>query len=52
MSEEGQFLCLLTGANSIFQGDTLLTSENPSLEMDRRFLRATGMKSAGAEAML
>lgn len=44
MSEEGQFLCLLAGANSIFLGDTLLTSDNPSVEADQRLMRATGLK--------
>lgn len=52
MSEEGQFLCLLAGANSIFLGDTLLTSENPSLETDRQLMRSTGLKAMTADATL
>ena len=43
MSEEGQFLCLVAGANSIFLGETLLTSENPSVEADRALMRKTGL---------
>lgn len=43
MSEEGQFLCFLAGANSIFLGDTLLTSSNPSLDEDRALLQKTGL---------
>ena len=52
MSDEGQFLCLLAGANSIFLGDTLLTSENPSPEADRRLLQMTGIKAATTGAVL
>lgn len=44
MSEEGQFLCFLAGANSIFLGDTLLTSSNPSVKADHNLMRATGLK--------
>jgi biotin synthase len=43
MSEEGQFLCLLAGANSIFLGDTLLTSGNPSVQEDKELLCKTGL---------
>lgn len=52
MSEEGQFLCLLAGANSIFLGDTLLTSENPSLAADRDLMKNTGMKPMARESLL
>lgn len=52
MSEEGQFLCLMAGANSIFLGETLLTSSNPSLEADLHLLQATGMKSMSAGELL
>ena len=30
LSEEGQALCFLAGANSIFVGESLLTTPNPS----------------------
>ncbi len=45
MSEEGQALCLLAGANSIFVGDRLLTTDNPDADEDTALLRAF----AGAE---
>jgi len=35
MSEELQALCFLAGANSIFYGDTLLTTPNPEENRDR-----------------
>jgi biotin synthase len=42
MSDEGQFLCYLAGANSIFLGDKLLTSPNPSSEVDAGLLGRLG----------
>jgi biotin synthase len=44
MSEEGQFLCLLAGANSVFLGETLLTASNPSTEIDQRFFQKIGVQ--------
>jgi biotin synthase len=43
LSDEGQFLCFLAGANSIFLGDKLLTSSNPSIEEDYALLNETGI---------
>ncbi len=43
MSQEGQVLCLLAGADSIFYGDTLLTTGNPDVEADRELLAAAGV---------
>ena len=43
MSEETQALCFLAGANSIFVGDTLLTTENPAEDEDRKLLAKLGM---------
>ncbi len=43
MSPEAQLLCLLAGANSIFFGERLLTTGNPSLEEDRALLAAAGV---------
>ncbi len=45
MSQEGQFLCFLAGANSVFLGDKLLTSSNPSLDSDRRLFEAIGVNA-------
>lgn len=50
MSEEGQFLCFLAGANSVFLGDTLLTSANPSVDQDLSLLRKTGLMPMPLEA--
>jgi biotin synthase len=52
MSEEGQFLCFLAGANSIFSGDRLLTSKNPSMETDRKLLQKTGLNPMAAENLV
>ncbi len=49
LSREAQILCLLAGADSIFYGDTLLTTGNPAVEADRELLAAAGV-TAVAEA--
>jgi len=43
MSEEGQALCFLAGANSLFVGDELLTTPNPSPASDAALLQKLGM---------
>ncbi|MFM7394365.1 MAG: biotin synthase BioB [Cyanobium sp.] len=43
MGREAQILCLLVGADSIFYGDTLLTTSNPSVEADRELLAVAGV---------
>ena len=43
MSEAEQFLCFLSGANSIFLGDKLLTAENPALSSDQDMLKKMQM---------
>lgn len=45
MSDEGQFLCFLAGANSIFTGDKLLTAKNPGVDRDSELLRRVGMSA-------
>jgi biotin synthase len=47
MSDEIQALCFLAGANSIFYGEKLLTTENPSVENDRRLFRRLGLRMSG-----
>ena len=47
LGREAQILCLLAGADSIFYGDTLLTTSNPVVEADRALLAAAGVR-AGA----
>ena len=43
MTDEGQALCFLAGANSIFYGEKLLTTGNPDVDRDRRLLETLGM---------
>ena len=44
LSREAQLLCLYAGANSIFYGDTLLTTPNPDLSEDQRLIESAGLK--------
>lgn len=46
MSDELQALCFLAGANSIFVGDQLLTTKNPSAGSDAELLAKLGMHVA------
>jgi biotin synthase len=46
MSDELQALCFLAGANSIFYGDKLLTTDNPEADRDRALLDRLGMHLA------
>ena len=48
MSEEIQALCFLAGANSIFCGEKLLTTPNPSQDADMRLLERLGLKAAAS----
>jgi biotin synthase len=45
MSDEMQALCFLAGANSIFYGDRLLTTDNPDADRDRRLFERLGLQS-------
>lgn len=45
MSREAVTLCFLAGANSIFTGETLLTTPNPPADKDAELLRDLGMKA-------
>jgi biotin synthase len=46
MSDELQALCILAGANSIFVGDTLLTTRNPDLDRDADLMQRLGLRAA------
>jgi len=46
MSDELQALCLHAGANSIFLGDTLLTTPNPGETHDHQLLDRLGVRLA------
>ncbi len=48
MSDELQALCFLAGANSIFVGNQLLTTENPAAWKDFELLDRLGMHTAPA----
>jgi biotin synthase len=50
MSREAQILCLQAGADSIFYGDTLLTTGNPDVEADRQLLRDAGVQANWQES--
>lgn len=43
MNDEMQALCFMAGANSIFYGDELLTTENPSADRDQALIKRMGM---------
>ncbi|MDO4224326.1 MAG: biotin synthase BioB [Bergeyella zoohelcum] len=44
LSREGQALCFLAGANSIFAGDKLLTTPNPDVNEDKKLFDLLGIK--------
>ena len=48
MDESLQALCFLAGANSIFYGEKLLTTSNPSYQQDMRLLERLGISIEGA----
>lgn len=43
MSDEGQALCFMAGAGSIFAGDKLLTTPNPSFDRDMELFAQLGL---------
>lgn len=43
MSDEGQALCFMAGAGSIFAGDKLLTTPNPDINKDMELFRVLGL---------
>ncbi len=45
MSDELQALCFLAGANSIFYGEKLLTTDNPDQHHDRRLFERLGLQA-------
>lgn len=48
MSDEMQALCFLAGANSIFYGDKLLTTDNPMTNHDISLFNRLGLHSGGS----
>ena len=47
MGEPVQAMCFLAGANSIFYGDKLLTTDNPEALDDKAMLERLGLKTRG-----
>ncbi|HEU4850711.1 MAG TPA: biotin synthase BioB [Telluria sp.] len=48
MGEAVQAMCFMAGANSIFYGDKLLTTQNPEAEDDRALLARLGLSTRAA----
>lgn len=48
MSDEMQALCFFAGANSIFYGEKLLTTDNPVMDGDRKLFERLGLSVAGS----
>ncbi|MEW4983370.1 MAG: biotin synthase BioB [Cycloclasticus sp.] len=48
MTDEMQAMCFFAGANSIFYGDQLLTTENPSESADHQLFKRLGIHPATA----
>lgn len=44
MSDETQALCFLAGANSIFYGEKLLTTDNPDTQQDQQLMHRLGIE--------
>lgn len=46
MNDQTQALCFLAGANSIFYGEKLLTTNNPESQKDQELFQTLGIKAA------
>jgi biotin synthase len=44
LSDEAQALCFIAGANSVFLGDRLLTTPNPTPDVDRSLFERLGLR--------
>lgn len=44
LSDEAQVLCFMAGANSVFLGDTLLTTPNPEVDTDLELFERVGIR--------
>jgi len=49
MTDEMQALCFLSGANSIFYGEKLLTTDNPVTESDQRLFQRLGVRTGAIQ---
>ncbi len=52
MSDEMQALCFLAGANSIFYGERLLTTDNPESDQDRQLFERLGIRMQEVDSEL
>lgn len=50
MSDETQALCFLAGANSVFYGERLLTTDNPDEHHDQQLFKKLGVKPMPAHS--
>jgi len=48
MSDETQAMCFFAGANSIFYGEKLLTTENPDINHDLELFKRLGIQAEGS----
>jgi biotin synthase len=48
MNMEGQALCFMAGAGSIFAGDKLLTTPNPDFNEDKEMFKILGLQVKAA----
>ena len=46
MNEQTQALCFLAGANSIFYGEKLLTTQNPEIIKDQKLFKKLGISAS------
>jgi biotin synthase len=51
MPDHLQALCFLAGANSIFYGERLLTTPNPSVGGDRALFEKLGLRALTPDAL-
>jgi biotin synthase len=50
LTDEGQAMCFMAGANSIFAGETLLTTPNPEYSSDMMLFQTLGLETKEAYA--
>ncbi len=52
MSDEMQALCFFAGANSVFYGEKLLTTDNPTANKDKALFKRLGIRMGGSTTVL
>jgi biotin synthase len=51
MSDEMQALCFMAGANSMFYGERLLTTDNPNADADRQLFDRLGLRFEASQEL-